>query len=164
MRCSPKIFQIKSAKWIFCKWSQFNFQFLLHIRIQDLGDLYANLIKSRYTLGQILIICFKLSSKKLYLLKKSLCEQWFTILAQNQFQNISQTALFWLTNKRCFKLIIMQWSQHYWKHRKQFLWKSADTALIFTAGFEFLLGQTNIQYCRKRAPKIENLVGFWAEM
>ena len=28
-----------------------NFQFLLHMRIQDLGDLYANLIKSRYALG-----------------------------------------------------------------------------------------------------------------
>ena len=134
------------------------------MRIQDLGDVYANLIKSRYTLGEILIICFKLSSKKLYLLKKSLCEQWFTILAQNQFQNISRTALFWLTNKRRFKLIIMQWSRHYWKHRKQFLWESADTVLIFTAGFEFLLGQTNIQYYRKRAPKIEKFVGFWEEM
>ena len=56
----------------------------------------------------------------------------------------------------------MQWSRHYSKHRKQFLWESADTVLIFTAGFEFLLGQTNIQYYRKTAPKIEKFVGFWA--
>ena len=45
------------------------FQVLVHTRIQDLDDLYANSIKCGYTFCQILIMGFELVlSKKQYLL------------------------------------------------------------------------------------------------
>ena len=142
-------------------WSHLNFQVPLHMRIHDLGDMYANLIKSRCTLGQILIMCLNYLLKNCIFYKKKFVGTLIYTKGQNQCQKINNgllPALFWLTNiKHRIKLVIMQWSWHYWKRRKQFLWKSGDRVLIFTAGFEFLLGQTNIQCGRKERLKSRNL-------
>ena len=143
-------------------WSHLNFQVPLHMRIHDLRDLPCMqiLLKAAHTRPNSNYV-FKLSSKKLHLLQKKFVGTLIYTIGQNQCHKINNgllPALFWLTNiKHRIKLVIMQWSWHYWKRRKQFLWKSGDRVLIFTAGFEFLLGQTNIQCGRKERLKSRNL-------
>ena len=116
---------------------------------------YANLIKSRCTLGQILIMCLNYLLKNCIFYQKKFVGTLIYTIGQNQCHKINNgllPALFWLTNiKHRIKLVIVQWSWHYWKRRKQFLWKSGDRVLIFTAGTD----EHSMQ--QKRASKIEKL-------
>ena len=142
---------------------------LFQILLQVLGSVCKNnVIESGYTPGQILILFWTFLAETEPWTKKKMAfyNLWrkfvwaiiYTIPSLESSRKITRilTALFWLTNKHQFNMIICNGRHNIGNgvsncsgnQPMEFHFHSLIKTIAI-AGFEFLPRQTNIQYCRK---------------